>query len=96
MYVAALRLGQQPGTDGKVLIVGSGQTFTVAVSRIKGQGRFLHRRFLSRERLGHQQGLFPIVYQFGVQERDFVTPAFAGVQIHSLFRRSNGFRLAPG
>ena len=36
-----------------------------------------------------------IVYQFGVQERGLVTPAKAGVQIQSLCRRSNGFRLAP-
>ena len=38
---------------------------------------------------------FWIVYQFGFQEPGFVTPAFAGVQIHSLFRHSNGFWLAP-
>ena len=35
------------------------------------------------------------VYQFGLQEPGSVTPAFAGVQIQSLFGFSNGFRLAP-
>ena len=33
-----------------------------------------------------------IVYQFGVQEPGFGTPAQADDQIHSLFRPSNGFR----
>ena len=35
-----------------------------------------------------------MVYQFGVQEGRFVTPAKAGAQIQLLCRRSNGFRLA--